>query len=473
MLASLFILPILVRVLGTTRFGTLAVMMPILGYAGILDLGLSRALTKLTAERVALGRIDEVAEIFWAGTVLTFSYGILFGVLLTAVAPWLEHRALNIPVSVQADAKLALYLIALGLTVAVTANAFRGTLEGLGRFDLSNMVRVPTGIMLAVAPVLVLPFKQSLAAIIGALVVVRVIACLAHFITCLFVVPGVSAGCTSCRHLPALSSFGSWVTISNLMGQLLYYCDRFVTGRLLTMNEVAYLTTPQEISVQVLTVPNAICGVLFPLFAQDFAGHPDQGISRIKQGSRLVFLLIFPVSLALVLFAKPGLGFWLNGQFGQKSTTVMCWCSVALLYSATSLVPYAAILGAHRPDIPAKIYLAEAGPYVLGLWSLIRRFGIQGAALGFALRTVLESIVLWIIAQRLLPHGPKLFNFFLKLLGPPTIILLMCSFAPVSTAGKATLSALALGHWLLIFHQSGVRNYVRSAVIVRPVALSS
>ena len=464
MIASLFSIPILIGSLGTSRFGTLAVMMPILGYAGILDLGLSRALTKLTADKIALGQKEEIAEVFWAGAILTLSYGLIFGTALATFAPWLSHRALNIPLDIQGDVTQAIYLIALGLTVAVTSNAFRGILEGLGRFDLSNMVRVPTGIMLALGPLLVLPFTKSLTAIVAMLVAVRVLACLAQFVTCLFVVPEVRSGCPSCRYLRALSSFGGWVTVSNVVGQLLYYCDRFAAGRLLTMNEVAYLTTPQEISVQLLTIPNAVCGVLFPLFAQDFAGHSGRGIGRIKQGGQDVFLMMFPVSLALVLFARHGLDIWLNGQFAQHSANVLCWCAVALLFSSTTLVPYAAILGANRPDIPSKIYLAEAVPYVLGLWWLINQFGIQGAAFSFAFRTAIESAIFWVAAQRLVPPEAQLVRYFLKLLGFPAISLLVAGFVPMGAIGKAALLALASAFWLLVLRQSGAHHYIKRRI---------
>ena len=49
------------------------------------------------------------------------------------------------------------------------------------------------------------------------------------------------------RAVRELLSFGSWVTISNIVGPLMIYFDRFVIGALLTMTAVAYYTTPFDV----------------------------------------------------------------------------------------------------------------------------------------------------------------------------------------------------------------------------------
>ena len=45
-------MPILVDGLGTARFGVLTLAWAVIGYAQVFDLGIGRALTKLTAERI-------------------------------------------------------------------------------------------------------------------------------------------------------------------------------------------------------------------------------------------------------------------------------------------------------------------------------------------------------------------------------------------------------------------------------------
>ena len=56
LLMAFLAVPLLIDGLGIARFGVLALAWVVFSYASFLDLGLGRALTKLTAERLGAGR---------------------------------------------------------------------------------------------------------------------------------------------------------------------------------------------------------------------------------------------------------------------------------------------------------------------------------------------------------------------------------------------------------------------------------
>jgi hypothetical protein len=59
-LAALLAIPVLIRSLGTDRFGLLTIVWMVIGYFGLFDFGLGRALTKIVAEKLGAGRPDDV-----------------------------------------------------------------------------------------------------------------------------------------------------------------------------------------------------------------------------------------------------------------------------------------------------------------------------------------------------------------------------------------------------------------------------
>ena len=75
-------LPVLKRGLGTERLGIMSLAWVLIGYFSLFDLGLSRALTKLVAERIAQRRQSEVASLVWTSLSLMTAVGIV-GALLT------------------------------------------------------------------------------------------------------------------------------------------------------------------------------------------------------------------------------------------------------------------------------------------------------------------------------------------------------------------------------------------------------
>ena len=60
LLVALVSIPILIRGLGTDRFGILTLAWVVIGYFSLFDLGLGRAVTKLVADRLGAGASERV-----------------------------------------------------------------------------------------------------------------------------------------------------------------------------------------------------------------------------------------------------------------------------------------------------------------------------------------------------------------------------------------------------------------------------
>jgi len=67
--------PVLLRALGTERFGILSLGWAIIGYFGYLDLGLGRALTRLVAERLGVGDHETLDQLVWTALRLLLVLG--------------------------------------------------------------------------------------------------------------------------------------------------------------------------------------------------------------------------------------------------------------------------------------------------------------------------------------------------------------------------------------------------------------
>ena len=64
-------------------------------------------------------------------------------------------------------------------------------------------------------------------------------------------------------------------------------------------------------------------------------------------------------------------------------------------------MPLGLIHGSGRPDLTAKLHLAELPVYFIGLWVLIDHFGIVGAAVAWMIRAVVDMVGMFEIARKL------------------------------------------------------------------------
>ena len=101
MSVGLFAIPLLIRRIGTDRFGILTIAWMVVGYFSLFDLGLGRAMTNLVAQRLGGSRQEELPAIVWTANGVMAVMGVVGAIALAAISPLLTHSLLKIPPSLQ------------------------------------------------------------------------------------------------------------------------------------------------------------------------------------------------------------------------------------------------------------------------------------------------------------------------------------------------------------------------------------
>ncbi len=247
-----------------------------------------------------------------------------------------------------------------------------------------------------------------------------------------------------------LVQFGGWMTISNIIGPIMAYLDRFLIGALLSISAVAYYTAPFDLVARLTVISVSVTGVLFPAFAVSLAQDPDRTALLFSRGIKYIFLVLFPIILITVAFAPEGLRLWLGAAFAQKSEAVLRWLAVGVLVNSLASVPFALIQSAGWPHVTAKLHLLELPLYLAAVWMLTKRLGIEGAAIAWAGRVILDAVLLFFFARQMLPHKPR---FLTKLAATVAagLLVLYAATLPQTLAMKAAFALPAL----LVFGLAG------------------
>jgi O-antigen/teichoic acid export membrane protein len=401
-------IPVLIRALGIARFGILTIVWSLLTYFGIFDMGVGRAMTKLIADQTAASNRERVVPLFWTGIALMAGAGIIVAIIAAPVMGLVVARSSTIPRELHAETIRAGYALTLALPLIISGAGLRGTLAALQRFDLINLIDLPGGAMLFLAPLLVLPFTSSLFAIVLALLFVRVIGWFAGLYFCWRAIPQLLRSFALDRGSAAsLLSFGGWVMISNVVGPIMVYSDRFFIASLISLEAVVFYTTPFELLFRLSIIPSALTAVLFPAMAESLVLKQTRTPELFDRGSKAILFAVFPILLVTATFAHWGLEEWLSAAFAAKSGEVLKWLSLGILINSSAWVAFAMIQALHRPDITGKLHLAEVVVYLPLLCWLIQSHGIKGAAIAWTLRAGADTAVLLWIAVKLLPSLAK------------------------------------------------------------------
>ncbi len=398
---GLIAVPILVERLGPAKFGIISLAWIVIGYASILDLGLGRALTKMTADRLGAGRPQDIPGLFWSALFTLAAIGVVTGGVIAALSGVLAHDVLSIGPNLVEEAELTFILLGATVPFVLCSTALQGNLEARQRFDLTNAITVPLSVLSFFGPVMIALFTTNLALVVSAVCLSRVSATLIFIVVCMRVDPSLRG-----RHrfdrarVRELIRFGGWVTVAAVLTGVMMTFDRVLIGATVSAAAVAFYATPYEISKQCLFVSATFAGVLFPGFAANVGRDPERTESLFNRGVRATFVGLFPLVLIASVLSYEILHVWINREFAENGSPILQLLPLGILINGLAFVAFA-LVQSTRPDMIAKLAAIELPVYLGLLWLLLQADGIRGAAIGFVLRALFDTTMLYYFTHRL------------------------------------------------------------------------
>lgn len=388
---SLATIPLFLHLIGEARYGILAIAWLLLGYFGLFDFGLGRA----AAQQIAALRGDsdtERAAIFGTAFWLNVALGVIGGLLIWPVAWYLVVHGIKIDAALLNEAKVSVTWLVLGVPLATITNVLSGGLQSRSRFFELNLISTAGTVLSQLAPIgAAMWVSPTLDVVLPAALSGRLISILFLYQRCHKHVCGASPLVFDMGRIGELLRFGSWVTVSSLIGPIMFMLDRFLLGLIVGAKGVSYYTVPFQLAERLTLLASALSGALFPRFA----AADREELSRLTTDSlQFLLLLLTPVAIVAVLCLDPFLRFWISSGFADQAGTTGQILLLGFWLNSFARLPYAQLQARGRPDLPAKCHLLQVLPYLVGLYVLLDFWGIEGAAIAFSLRVAADFLIL-------------------------------------------------------------------------------
>jgi O-antigen/teichoic acid export membrane protein len=390
-LVALVAIPGLVHALGAELFGLLSFIWIVFGTFAVLDFGTGRATTKFVAELLARERNADIPALFWSASAINLAVGLFCGVLLFVLAPWFSPHIMKLPASLQPTAIAALRLTAIALPFVILGGVFRSALEGLQRFDLSNAVQLPVSALNYIAPLIVARAGASLPWVVASVCVTRVCAVPPLLMLCRQQLPMLGRPHIERRELRRLVQFGSWLTVSNVVGPLLLSLDRLFVGSILGARALGLYAPVYELVTRLSLIPASVMAALFPAFSMLTDRSSDDIRRAMRRAQRLLALLMLPVMIVGVSFAPIILQLWLGTAQTSASVAAMQLLLIGVVALSMGAVPFTLVQALGKPKWSAIIHVIELPIHAAVTWWAVSSFGVVGAAGAWSLRALYDA----------------------------------------------------------------------------------
>jgi Membrane protein involved in the export of O-antigen and teichoic acid len=401
LLLSLVTVPIYLRLVGSERYGVLAIAWLLLGYFGLFDLGLGRS----TAFRIASQK-GEAAErrtrTFWTALTINIGMGLIGAVLLLGAATYFFGHIFKVSPAMRAEIMAAVPLLACAVPIATVTGVLTGAMQGREKFLQTNIVSTISTALFQLFPLSVAYFwSPNLTLLLGAAILARLCAICVLIYWCVreFVVENVLR--IDVREAALLLKYGGWVNLTSLIGPALVMVDRFAIGAVLGATAVTIYTVPFQLTQRIQVVPGALTNALFPRLSS--VGGAEQRVLVNTASMTILGVISVPV-LGAIFLLEPFLRLWVGPHIGGEAAQVGRIMLIGFWVNSFALLPFVRLQASGRPDLVAKTLIAEVPFYLLALYVALQHFSYVGAAVVFSVRCLVDYGILSLLSGSRL-HG--------------------------------------------------------------------
>jgi O-antigen/teichoic acid export membrane protein len=395
-------MPKLVAFLGETSFGLFSLAWVVIGYLTFLDIGVNRAATKFVSEHLAGEDDQSVRSVVRTAFIANLSLGLLGGLLVLLLSPYLIHSVFKVSPALEHQARLTFYAVGVAVPVLLVQGILRAILSSYQRFGWINSVNAAATTAQWAGAVLLAWRGFGLAWVVGITVVARMLATIVYGLVLSRILPRFhQPSTTGLATIFKLLRFGSWVTVSQLISPVLVYLDRMLIASFVSLGAVTLYTVPYEVMTRLRLIPSSMMSTLYPAFSERGLEGQQAHLQHLYERTvRYLLLVLLPAVTFLVLLGSDVLTLWMGAGFARQMVAVLEILALGALANGMAYVPYNMLQAVGRPDLTGKFHLLELPFYLALCFVFVPRWGIAGAALASTVRFALDAGLLFWAVRR-------------------------------------------------------------------------
>ncbi len=390
---AFFLTPFIIHSLGDRMYGFWALVASFIGYYGLLDLGLGKAVSRYVAGSIGKREPEECEKLFSTALQLYSALGgavIAITLAIALLSPYFAR-------SPQDAALFSKLILILGFNVGIgfAVRAFGGLLEAELRLDALAVIEILTLLLRSALVVVVLLAGYKLLAL--------------AWVTFFSGFPGMAATIVMARRQcpwlrfrlqPWLGkrtrnffSYGAFALVAQLSDQLRTNTNSFVIAGFIGLVAVTHFRIAWLMAGYFTSLMVAFMGTIGPWFSRkDGAGDYASIRKMLMFSTRLSLCAAGFIGFGFVAWGKPFIQRWMGAAY-LDAYPCLAVLAIGRIASCGQMPSVSFLYGVAKHKFYAVMNLGEGiANLALSLW-LVRPLGIFGVALGTFIPMVLVRLV--------------------------------------------------------------------------------
>ena len=404
--------PYIVNRLGAELFGMVALVQTVAGFAGLLNLGIGRALTKYLSELYWKGDLDRINDFFQTAWAVCILSGLVGALLLAGSSRMIKSAFFRGGPEVTSDIiAFAIYVAAFGLFSSMLLEVASSIPLATQRFGIRNAIQVLMATIMSIGSVALLAAGFSVRSVLLVSFFSNVFGVGAYLAVSCKIVTGLKLKPRiELNALKTLLGFSLPLILSALSGMIVGRIDRFILAYYLPLAAVTFYTLPFSLAQKLSSAVGNVTSVVFPFASELHAMSASEKLRELYlRSSKILILMTLPLAMVLITIPDPILRYWLGAEYADQGAIALSIIGAATFLNALTAVPTVTSLGIGRPWMPSFFAIASSVTSLLANFLLIPRYGINGAALALLFSEVVGGVPFVYLVNRRLSLTPLRF----------------------------------------------------------------
>lgn len=454
---SFVVMPIIIRHLGSAKFGFFALLNSVVMLFGLLDFGLSYSFVKHLSENRE-NQDDKRLSMTFSSTVIL--YAILGAVALVALS--LLHGAFvhlfKIPEGFISSFALAFFILGSTFFIKMLAVPLMQIFYALQRQDVGTSINILNGILLGAGNIIVLKTGHGILGLLVMQLISAAFLLLTYYLAWHRLVPELKfVPVLSKQVVKTIGQQGFWVFLSNTMGTILTQMDKFVLGIIWGPTAVGYYTTAQMIPEKISGAAFSLSHVFFPVFSEA-ASSQQEGELKVKNIFRRSMAIIPVLTAGLatlaIIYGYQLIFYWVSKDFADHTALAIKLLAVTYFFLGFGIFFSSFLSGLKALKFLALSSMITAITNIVFMFLLIPRYSLNGAAWAYLFSAFPVFGYLYYIERKYFLSPKREILFFYGKLAFKIVIVFLVSYL----LGKLLLRPLVHNLWQVIL--VGGLNYL-------------
>lgn len=394
-LISIFYTPMYMRYLGTTDYGINSLVQSIMGYIGMLNLGLGSAMVRYTVRYRTEGKIEEEKSLngmFLVIFSIIMLISIFIGVYIYYSLPNMFAEKFTVEELIKT--KKVFVITMMGTAVSFPVSVFSTNISSRERFLYQRVLGLLKMIITPIAGVILMVNGFGIVAVVSVTIILGLITNIFDIIYAFKIGMKLKFKNFDFEILKDISKYSFYIFLNIIIDRVYWGTDRIIIGKFIGPLAVGIYSIASVFNNIYMSLSTAVSGVLFPrinkLVVEEKYNHLSDMFIRI---GRIQYILLGLISSGFIIFGNEFIYLWL-GKGYTEVYKIALWIMIPLTIPLIQNTGIAIMQARNQHQFRSVVYFFIAILNILVSILLVKNYGAIGCAIATGISFTLGNIII-------------------------------------------------------------------------------